>query len=99
MFARWRWLRVTTGLSLANAGAWERSAADAAHSRLVTWGNAVTFICFVETETSSVPYMEPMPVDTLEEARAHARRLLEDHRAARAAHIFNGDEPLETLTP
>lgn len=59
----------------------------------------MTFICFVETATSSVPYMEPLPVDTLEEARAHARRLLDEHRAPVAAHIFNGDEPLETLTP
>ena len=62
-------------------------------------GLVVLFFCFVETANSSVPHMEPIPVDTLEEARACARRLLEDHRAPIAAHIFDGDLPLETLTP
>ena len=62
-------------------------------------GLVVLFFCFVETANSTVPHMEAIPVDTLEEARTCARRLLDDQRHSIAAHIFDGDLKLETLTP
>lgn len=56
------------------------------------------YFCFVELEGCNVPYMEPMPVDTLEEAREYARRLLCDQHRALGAHIFADEDYLGTLT-
>ncbi len=58
----------------------------------------MSFICYVETRTSTVPHMEALPVDTLAEARLHARRLLTQHRKPVAAHIFHDDERVDTIT-
>lgn len=57
------------------------------------------FICFVETRTSDVPHMEPLPVDTLEDARACARQMLAAHQEPLVAHLFNDQERVDTLLP
>lgn len=57
------------------------------------------FICFVESHTSDVPYMEPIPVDTVEEARARARQMLAAHEAPIMAHLFCDQDKVETLMP
>ena len=57
------------------------------------------FICYVETWDCNVPHMEPLPADTLDEARLCARRLLQDQDRSLAAHIFRDDVRLDTLVP
>lgn len=58
----------------------------------------MSYICLIETESSSVPHMEPLMADDLPEARNHAVRLLRQHGKPVAAHIFLGDKRLETVT-
>ncbi|MFN6980899.1 MAG: hypothetical protein ACK4NU_03135 [Brevundimonas sp.] len=55
------------------------------------------YFCFVELKGCTVPYMEPMPVETLEEARAYARGLIRDQPRALGGYIIVGDEHLNTL--
>lgn len=57
------------------------------------------FFCYIETGASTVPHMEPMPVETLEQARFYAQRLMRDHARPVAAHIFRDDERLDTVVP
>lgn len=59
----------------------------------------MTFFCYIDTQTSAVPYMEALPVDSLEEARFLALRMLGQHRKALAAHIFREDDRVDTLIP
>lgn len=58
----------------------------------------MTYICFIECKASSVPYMEPLLVEDRETAMDKARSLMADHASAIAAHIFDGDERIATLT-
>ncbi len=57
------------------------------------------FFCLIETEVCQVPHLEWLPVDTLEEAREHTRRVLIQHRLPIAAHIYADNEQLDTLRP
>jgi hypothetical protein len=57
----------------------------------------MTYFCFVETETSKVPHMEPMAVDNLMAARVMARQIARSHRRPVAAHIFHQDERVDTV--
>ena len=59
----------------------------------------MTYICFVESDTQSVPHMEPLAAMTAEEARDEALRLLSRHASGRAAHVFKGDECVHSLRP
>lgn len=58
----------------------------------------MTYICFIESRASSVPYMEPLLVDDAASALSKARSLMADHSSAIAAHVFFGDERIATLT-
>lgn len=62
-------------------------------------GHVMNFFCLVETETCSTPHLEWLPVDTLDEARDHARRALNQHLMPIAAHIYADDELFETIRP
>lgn len=62
-------------------------------------GHGVYFYCLVETKACQVPHLEWLPVDTLEEARDHARRALNRHLMPIAAHIYVDDERLDTVEP
>jgi hypothetical protein len=52
----------------------------------------LTFICFVESNVSAVPHMEPLTAMTPEEARNEALRLLRNHSSGVAAHVYAGDD-------
>lgn len=57
----------------------------------------MTYICFVESDTRSVPHMEPLAALTAEEARDEALRLLKRHASGKAAHVFKGEERVHSL--
>ena len=57
----------------------------------------VNYICFVESDLSSVPHMHPLTSEDLEAAEAEAGRLLAMHSSGVAAHIFCGEERLATV--
>lgn len=57
------------------------------------------FFCLIETEGHRVPHLEWLPVNSLDEARAQARRMLREHQRPLAAHIYAGDEQLDVLRP
>lgn len=59
----------------------------------------MTFICFIESNVSSAPHMEPLMASGVREAIEEARGLMAQHSSAIAAHIFLGDERVETITP
>lgn len=63
--------------------------------RLREW--SVTYICFVESEISSVPHMHPLTAEDFETAQAEAQRILNLHSSAVAAHIFYGEDRLATI--
>ena len=57
----------------------------------------MTYICLIETKSSTVPYMEVLPAASLDAARDQARRLMREHGSPIAAHIFRDDERLDTI--
>ena len=57
----------------------------------------MTYICFVDLKTHSVPHMEPLSAQTPEEAFEEAVRLLRQHRSGVAAHVFHGERRLHSI--
>lgn len=57
----------------------------------------MTYFCFIDSKGATVPYMEPVPVDTLDEAKARAAALLAQHSSGVVAHLFYGDEYATTI--
>lgn len=57
----------------------------------------MTYFCFVESDILSVPHMEPLAAETVEEAREEAERLLYDHASGYAVHVFQNDDRLLTI--
>ncbi|MBX3476867.1 MAG: hypothetical protein KF910_04620 [Brevundimonas sp.] len=57
----------------------------------------MTYFCFIESDILSVPHMEPLAAETVEEARAEAVQLLAHHASAVAAHVFFGDERVHSI--
>lgn len=57
------------------------------------------YICYIDTTTSTVPFMDVVPTRELEVAREHARRLLAERPASLAARLFQGDVLVEILMP
>lgn len=58
----------------------------------------MTYICFIECASSSVPYMEPLQDDDTETAMRTTRRLMSEHPTAIAAHLFLNEKRIATLT-
>lgn len=58
----------------------------------------MTYICFIESDILSVPHMEPLSAQTLDDARIEARRLLATHASGIAAHVFAGEERVISLS-
>lgn len=52
----------------------------------------MTYFCFIESTILSVPHMEPLAAEDLDEANLEAEALLEQHASGFAAHIFEDDE-------
>ncbi|GEM_PF-1351512 len=59
----------------------------------------MTFFCFIESDNSSVPHMEPLVSATLTDALEEARDLMRLHSRAVVAHVHRGDERMETILP
>jgi hypothetical protein len=57
----------------------------------------VTYFCFIESDILSVPHMEPLAAETLEEAREEARRLLATHASGIAAHVVLGEDRVASV--
>lgn len=76
----------------------ERDRHRTPHTPALDWGRTVTYFCFIESKLSSVPHMEPLPVDDAETAIEKTRRLMSEHPSAVAAHVFRGEERIATLT-
>lgn len=57
----------------------------------------MTYFCFIESDILSVPHMEPLTADNLDDAREEARRLLASHASGIAAHVLKDDEKVLTL--
>ena len=57
----------------------------------------MTYICFVESDISSVPHMEPLAADSLGAAMLETEHLLKRHSSAVRAHIVRGEERLATV--
>lgn len=57
----------------------------------------MTYFCFIESDSTSVPHMEPLTADTLDAARDEARRLLATHVSGVAAHVFEDDRKILSL--
>jgi hypothetical protein len=59
--------------------------------------HAVTYICYVQSLTSSVPHMEPLDASTMSEAQDLAWRMMLERKHAFAAHVFRGSDLVLTL--
>ncbi len=57
----------------------------------------MTYFCFIESAILSVPHMEPMMADDLDEAKLEAEALLAQHSSGYVAHIFDDDERAATI--
>lgn len=69
----------------------------AAHSRLSGSDLALTYYCFIDSRFSNTPHMEALDADSLEQAKAEARRLMSQHASAVAARIFLDDDEVAVL--
>lgn len=69
----------------------------AAHFRLNAREASVTYFCFIESDILSVPHMEPLMAEELDDARAEAEALLGQHASGYAAHVFEDDEKVATI--
>ncbi len=57
----------------------------------------MTYFCFIESSILSVPHMEPLIADDLDEAKLEAEALLEQHASGYAAHLFEDEERVATI--
>lgn len=57
----------------------------------------MTYICFVESDISDVPHMEPLDAQTLGAAMLEAEHLLKRHTSGVRAHVVLGEERLATV--
>ncbi len=57
----------------------------------------MTYFCFIESRTLSVPHMEPLDAECPTRAEAEARRLLRQHTSGISAHVFKGDAMIASI--
>lgn len=74
-----------------------RSVRFALVSELTGQTIVMTYFCFIESEILSVPHMEPLAAESLDDARQEAERLLYQHASGYAAHVFNEEDRLLTI--
>lgn len=70
---------------------------QAEHFRLNAREASVTYFCFIESDILSVPHMEPLVAEELDDARVEAEALLGQHASGYAAHVFDGNEKVATI--
>ena len=56
-----------------------------------------TYFCFIESDVSSTPHMEPLDAATEDEARAQAQILLQTHASGVAVTIVLDEVEIATL--
>ncbi|KQS53830.1 hypothetical protein ASG17_12755 [Brevundimonas sp. Leaf363] len=57
----------------------------------------MTFFCYIESDILTVPHMEPLEAESVDEAKSEAERLLYAHASGYAAHVFKEEERLLTI--
>ncbi|WP_292103706.1 hypothetical protein [Brevundimonas sp.] len=57
----------------------------------------MTYFCFIESSILSVPHMEPLVADDLDEAKLEAEALLGQHASGYAAHIVKDERRLTSI--
>jgi len=57
----------------------------------------MAYFCFIESTSRSVPHMEPLVADDLDEAKLEAEALLDQHASGYVAHVFDGDEQVASV--
>ncbi|MDP2116586.1 MAG: hypothetical protein Q8J71_04240 [Brevundimonas sp.] len=57
----------------------------------------MAYFCFIESTARSVPHMEPLVADDLDEAKLEAEALLDQHASGHIAHVFDGDERVASV--
>lgn len=56
------------------------------------------YICYIDSASSDVPFMDVITSDDLDEVRAYARRLMAERPASTGARLFRGSEFIEDLS-
>ncbi|WP_421736247.1 hypothetical protein [Caulobacter sp.] len=59
----------------------------------------MTFFCYVYSRDSDVPHMEALGSPTLADAKARARRMLDEHAATMRAELFHDDLRVAIIAP
>jgi hypothetical protein len=57
----------------------------------------MAYFCFIEFTSRSVPHMEPLVADDLDEAKLEAEALLDQHASGYIARVFDGDEQVASV--
>ena len=57
----------------------------------------MTFFCYIESNILTVPHMEPLEAESVDDAKSEAERLLYAHANGYAAHVFREDQRLLTI--
>jgi len=58
----------------------------------------MTFFCYVYSRGSETPYMEALDSRSLSDAQMRSRRMLDEHRAATRAELFEGDQRVAIIS-
>lgn len=58
----------------------------------------MTYFCFIASDILSVPHMEPLMADDLDAAKTEAEALLAQHASGFAAHVFQDEERVATVS-
>lgn len=58
----------------------------------------MNFFCYIYSRGSDVPHMEALACQSLSEAKARCRRMLNEHRAATRAELFDDDQRVATIS-
>jgi hypothetical protein len=56
------------------------------------------YFCYIYSRGSDVPHMEALNCASLGEARARCLRMLNDHRAAIRAELFDDDQQVAVIS-
>lgn len=57
----------------------------------------MTYFVFIESDILSVPHMEPLLADGLDDAKAEAEALLNTHASGYLAHVFEDEDRVATI--
>ena len=58
----------------------------------------MTYFCYVYSRGSETPYMEALDSRSLTDAQLRSRRMLDEHRLATRAELFEGDRRVAVIS-